>query len=104
MILCYSRWCKKTRRRLGLRCVVNAAVPHPRFQGTTRSVDTVGTVESRTRAPVKSQPMEPQRRSTRFDVQAVPVSDTVSVIPPSRNYYDNLQKQPAEEDENTKEE
>jgi hypothetical protein len=37
-------------------------------------------------------------------VQAVPASDTVSVIPPSRNYYDNLQKQPAEEDENTKEE
>jgi hypothetical protein len=32
-------------------------------------------------------------------VKTIPASGTASVIPTSRNYYDNLQKQPAEEDE-----
>ena len=63
---------------------------------TTRAVAASGTVEAKTRAPVKPPPKEPQRRSTR----AVPASGTASsVIPASRNYYDNLQKQPAEEEE-----
>jgi hypothetical protein len=62
---------------------------------TTRVVVTAGTVESRTRL-VKPPPKQPQRRSTR----AVPASGTAaSVIPVSRNYSDNLQKQPAEENE-----
>jgi hypothetical protein len=60
---------------------------------STKAVTTVGTEEAR-KAASNLPAQEPTRRSTRVDARAVPAS----VIPTSENYYGNLEKHSAEEE------